>query len=79
MIEFLKPIEVNEAELGFDAIKGVATGGHFFGEPHTMARYEHAFYRRINLCLVRHRVDLIVRGQFPTSWQASFRCSCRLA
>jgi trimethylamine--corrinoid protein Co-methyltransferase len=45
MIEFLKPIVVNEQELGFDAIKGVATGGHFFGEPHTMERYEHAFYR----------------------------------
>jgi trimethylamine--corrinoid protein Co-methyltransferase len=45
MIEFLKPIEVNEQELGFDAIRGVPTGGHFFGEPHTMERYEHAFYR----------------------------------
>jgi trimethylamine--corrinoid protein Co-methyltransferase len=45
MIEFLKPIVVDDRELGFDAIKGVATGGHFFGEPHTMERYEHAFYR----------------------------------
>jgi trimethylamine--corrinoid protein Co-methyltransferase len=45
MIEFLKPIVVNEQELGFDAIKGVPTGGHFFGEAHTMERYEHAFYR----------------------------------
>lgn len=45
MMEFLKPIVVNEAELGFEAIKGVATGGHFFGEPHTLERYEHAFYR----------------------------------
>ena len=45
MTEFLKPIVVDEQELGFDAIKGVATGGHFFGEPHTMERYEHAFYR----------------------------------
>jgi trimethylamine--corrinoid protein Co-methyltransferase len=45
MIEFLKPIVVDEAELGFAAIKGVPPGGHFFGEPHTMARYEHAFYR----------------------------------
>ncbi len=45
MIEFLRPIVVNEAELGFDAISGVAAGGHFFGEPHTMQRYEHAFYR----------------------------------
>jgi trimethylamine---corrinoid protein Co-methyltransferase len=45
MAEFLKPIAVDEAELGFDAIRGVPTGGHFFGEPHTMERYEHAFYR----------------------------------
>jgi trimethylamine---corrinoid protein Co-methyltransferase len=45
MIEFLKPIVVNEQELGFEAIKGVPTGGHFFGEPHTLERYEHAFYR----------------------------------
>jgi len=47
MAEFLKPIVVNEAELGFDAIRGVPTGGHFFGEPHTMERYEHAFYQPI--------------------------------
>ena len=45
MIEFLKPIDVNEAELGFDAIAGVKPGGHFFGEAHTMERYEHAFYQ----------------------------------
>ena len=45
MIEFLKPIVVDERELGFDAIKGVSAGGHFFGEAHTMERYEHAFYR----------------------------------
>ncbi|MDE2261841.1 MAG: trimethylamine methyltransferase family protein, partial [Gammaproteobacteria bacterium] len=30
--------------LGFEAIRGVKTGGHFFGEPHTLERYEHAFY-----------------------------------
>ncbi|HET9389032.1 MAG TPA: trimethylamine methyltransferase family protein [Steroidobacteraceae bacterium] len=45
MMEFLQPITVNEAELGFEAIRNVRTGGHFFGEPHTMERYEHAFYR----------------------------------
>jgi trimethylamine---corrinoid protein Co-methyltransferase len=45
MTEFLKPIVVDEQELGFDAIKGVPAGGHFFGEPHTLQRYEHAFYR----------------------------------
>ena len=36
---------MDEEELAFDAMTGVAPGGHFFGEPHTMARYEHAFYR----------------------------------
>jgi trimethylamine---corrinoid protein Co-methyltransferase len=45
MIEFLRPIPVNEAELGFEAIRGVPTGGHFFGEAHTLERYEHAFYQ----------------------------------
>lgn len=58
MIEFLRPIRVDEAELGFEAIRGVATGGHFFGEPHTMQRYEHAFYR-----------PLVSNWQNHESWQ----------
>ena len=45
MIEFLEPIKVDEDELAFDAIANVPTGGHFFGEPHTMERYETAFYQ----------------------------------
>ncbi len=45
MMAFLDPIEVNEAELAFDAMKEVPTGGHFFGSPHTMERYETAFYQ----------------------------------
>lgn len=45
MIEFLKPIEVNEAELALNALAGVPTGGHFFGEPHTLERYSTAFYQ----------------------------------
>ena len=45
MIEFLKPIAVTEDDLGFDAIRDVPTGGHFFGAAHTMARFETAFYR----------------------------------
>lgn len=44
MVEFIQPIQVDEEELGFEAIKGVGPGGHFFGEPHTLARYETAFY-----------------------------------
>lgn len=45
MIAFLDPIEVNEAELAFEAMKEVPTGGHFFGSSHTMERYATAFYQ----------------------------------
>jgi trimethylamine--corrinoid protein Co-methyltransferase len=43
--EVFKPVSFNEDDLGVEAIKGVAAGGHFFGAAHTLARYEHAFYR----------------------------------
>jgi len=42
--ETLKPIAVDDDSLALDAIKEVAPGGHFFGSPHTLARYEKAFY-----------------------------------
>ena len=45
MIEVLKPIDVNEAELALDALARVPTGGHFFGDPHTLERYQSAFYQ----------------------------------
>ncbi|MEQ1943083.1 trimethylamine methyltransferase family protein [Mesorhizobium sp. VNQ89] len=45
MMEFLQPIEVNEGELALDALGRVPTGGHFFGEPHTLERYSTAFYQ----------------------------------
>jgi len=44
MFQFLKVPEVDEASLGLDAIARVPTGGHFFGDPHTMERYQTAFY-----------------------------------
>lgn len=44
LMEILRPVDFSEAELGFDAIAGVPTGGHFFGEAHTLERYETAFY-----------------------------------
>lgn len=40
----LRPIEVNEAEIGLDSIDEVGPGGHFFGAGHTMERYKTAFY-----------------------------------
>jgi trimethylamine---corrinoid protein Co-methyltransferase len=41
---FLQPIEINEDALGFEAIKEVGPGGHFFGAQHTLSRYSDAFY-----------------------------------
>jgi trimethylamine--corrinoid protein Co-methyltransferase len=43
--EILKPIAFSDDDLGLDAIRGVPPGGHFFGSPHTLARFETAFYR----------------------------------
>ena len=43
MMEFLKPIDLSPSELALDAMERVPTGGHFFGDEHTMPRYEHAF------------------------------------
>ncbi len=44
MYEFMMPIVVNDAELALDAIADVGPGGHFFGTPHTLERFETAFY-----------------------------------
>jgi len=43
--EIFKPVSFDDDDLAVEAIKGVAVGGHFFGTAHTLARYEHAFYR----------------------------------
>ena len=43
--EILKPVSFSDDDLAVDAIAGVAAGGHFFGAPHTLARYESAFSR----------------------------------
>ena len=42
----LAPSDVTAEEIaeGLDAIASVQTGGHFFGAPHTLSRYETAFY-----------------------------------
>ena len=40
----LEPFAVDAETLALDAIAEVGPGGHFFGSPHTMARYEDAFY-----------------------------------
>lgn len=45
MMTFLEPVSFADDDLGFDAIKAVPSGGHFFGSDHTMGRYDTAFYR----------------------------------
>lgn len=42
----IAPVDASERELaeGIEAIATVPTGGHFFGSPHTLSRYETAFY-----------------------------------
>jgi trimethylamine--corrinoid protein Co-methyltransferase len=45
--EFLTPLDVSADALGLDAVRDVGPGGHFFGTPHTLARYETAFYSPI--------------------------------
>jgi trimethylamine--corrinoid protein Co-methyltransferase len=47
MAETLAPLELSEAAMGFDAVKEVGPGGHFFGAAHTLERYENAFYAPI--------------------------------
>ncbi|MBE7185255.1 MAG: trimethylamine methyltransferase family protein [Methylobacterium mesophilicum] len=45
--EFLTPLDLSEDALALDAIRDVGPGGHFFGTPHTQARYKTAFYSPI--------------------------------
>ena len=78
MTEFLRPIEVSEESLGFEALAGVPTGGHFFGEPHTLARYETAFYAPLLSNWMNHGAwteagakDAFVRA--TETWQAALR------
>lgn len=42
--ELFKPLEISEATLATDAIADVGPGGHYFATPHTINRFENAFY-----------------------------------
>ncbi|MEM9517741.1 MAG: trimethylamine methyltransferase family protein [Actinomycetota bacterium] len=44
IVESWQPVDVSADELAFDAIADVEPGGHFFGETHTLERFETAFY-----------------------------------
>jgi trimethylamine--corrinoid protein Co-methyltransferase len=45
--EMLMPLDLSEDALAIEAIRDVGPGGHFFGTPHTQARYRNAFYSPI--------------------------------
>ena len=45
--ELCKKTEATDSEIGFDAIKDVDPGGHFFATQHTMERYATEFYSPI--------------------------------
>ncbi len=42
--ELFQPVPFSEDELAFDDMREVGPGGHFFAAPHTMSRYQSAFY-----------------------------------
>ncbi len=44
MMEFLTPVDLSDEAIAFEAMERVPTGGHFFGDEHTLERYENAFY-----------------------------------
>ncbi len=44
MIAWMTPAEVDEAALAVNAIEGVGPASHYFQAPHTLERYETAFY-----------------------------------
>jgi trimethylamine--corrinoid protein Co-methyltransferase len=47
VIEYLRPLDVDEDTMGFAAMLEVGPGGHFFGAKHTLERYSTAFYQPI--------------------------------
>ncbi|MEO0492610.1 MAG: trimethylamine methyltransferase family protein [Actinomycetota bacterium] len=44
IVESWQPVDTSPGELAFDAIAAVEPGGHFFGEAHTLERFETAFH-----------------------------------
>jgi trimethylamine--corrinoid protein Co-methyltransferase len=69
--EFLTPLDLSEEALGFDAIKDVGPGGHFFGTAHTQARFKSAFYAPI-LSDWRNYETWVEAGS-PTAYQKANR------
>jgi trimethylamine--corrinoid protein Co-methyltransferase len=67
VLEFLKPLDMSEDALGFEAIREVGPGGHFFGAEHTLSRYADAFYAPL-ISDWRNFQQWTAAGQ-PVAWQ----------
>ncbi len=52
--ELARPDPADADSLGFEAIRDVQPGGHFFATAHTMERYQTAFYRPLVADLSNH-------------------------
>lgn len=53
--ELFRPTDASAAEIATDVIDSVEPGGHFFGAPHTLERFEQAFYEP--LVFSRHNFE----------------------
>ena len=45
MAECVKPVVIDDSEIGLSSHEEVQAGGHFFGSAHTLERFETAFYQ----------------------------------
>lgn len=76
MMEFLTPLTVTEEDMALDALARVPPGGHFFGDEHTLERYEDAFYAPLVSDWSNHGVWESKGGRTATEratdiWQAA--------
>lgn len=74
MAAYFEPFEVSDATLALDTIREVGPAGHFFGTPHTMERYQTAFYAPLlsnwdnhDTWIERGRIDAAARAN--TIWK----------
>jgi trimethylamine--corrinoid protein Co-methyltransferase len=45
MRAWIEPLDLSNDALAYEAISEVPPGGHYFGAPHTLSRFENAFHR----------------------------------
>jgi trimethylamine--corrinoid protein Co-methyltransferase len=47
MQKLFEPVQIDASTLALDMIQEIGPGGHHFGTPHTLERFEHAFHRSL--------------------------------